>query len=111
MRPLLVVTAVALVACQTATPIDPARSLAGTWTLVAAERELLDGSRVPDYGAHPSGRLTIDADGRYSLRIFSAERRNFASGDKATGTDAETRQAVLGASTHYGAIVLRNGVL
>lgn len=78
--------------------------LAGSWTLVAADRELPDGTRVPDYGATPAGRLVIDAVCRYSLQIFKRERPAFASEDKAKGTNAEFREAVLGSSTHFGSI-------
>ncbi len=80
--------------------------LAGTWALVAADRELPDGTRVRDYGQAPSGRLLVDDDGRYSLQIFKQERPAFASGDKSRGSDAEYREALLGASTHYGALDL-----
>lgn len=86
-------------AAQAGTP-----SLAGTWTLVAADRRMPDGSVVHDYGAAPQGRLMIDEAGRYALQIFSAERSNFAAGDKAAGTDAEMRTAVLGSSTHFGSL-------
>ncbi|MDR3436598.1 lipocalin-like domain-containing protein [Telmatospirillum sp.] len=79
-------------------------SLAGTWTLVAADVLHADGTRTRDYGAAPKGLLMIDALGRYSLQIFKAERPRFASGDKATGTPAEYEAAVMGSSTHFGTI-------
>jgi hypothetical protein len=47
-------------------------SLAGTWTLVAADVLHADGTRGPDYGAAPKGLLLIDAQGHYSLQIFKA---------------------------------------
>jgi hypothetical protein len=74
-------------------------SLAGTWTLVAADVLHPDGTRGRDYGAAPKGLLLIDAQGHYSLQIFKAERLRFASGDKQTGTPAEYQAAVLGSST------------
>ena len=79
-------------------------SLAGTWTLVAADVLHPDGTRGRDYGAAPKGLLLIDARGHYSLQIFKAERPRFASGDKATGTPAEYQAAVLGSSTHTGTV-------
>ena len=79
-------------------------SLAGTWTLQAADRLLPDGTRAPDYGAHPDGRLMVDDRGRYALVIFKAERPDFASPDKALGTDAEVRAAMLGSSCHHGSL-------
>lgn len=81
-----------------------ALSLAGTWTLVAADVIHADGTRTRDFGAAPKGLLLIDAQGRYSLQIFKAERPHFASGDKQTGTPAEFEAAVLGSSTHFGTI-------
>lgn len=83
---------------------DAAASLAGTWTLVAADVLHSDGSRGHDYGPSPRGMLFIDADGRYSLQIFDSERRPFATGDKLKATEAEYRAAVLGVSSHFGKV-------
>ena len=90
--------------CRSAEVRPPAQSLAGTWRLEVADRLLPDGTRVPDYGAHPDGRLIIDHRGRYALEIFKAERPDFASGEKARGTDAELRAAALGTSCHHGTV-------
>ncbi|WP_057627898.1 lipocalin-like domain-containing protein [Stenotrophomonas terrae] len=84
----------------------PESQLQGTWTLVAADRLLPDGRRVDDYGASPTGRLIIDAHGRYSLQIFKSERPRFGADDKALGTADEFASAVLGSSTHYGTIAV-----
>lgn len=81
-------------------------SLAGTWTLTAADRLKPDGSRERDYGQHPKGRLIIDAQGRYSLQIFDGDRPRIASGDKAKATPAELAGAVIGSSTHYGTVAI-----
>jgi Lipocalin-like domain len=43
-------------------------SLAGTWTLVAADVLHADGTRGRDYGAAPKGLLLNDAQGHYSLQ-------------------------------------------
>nr|WP_102812156.1 lipocalin-like domain-containing protein [Burkholderia humptydooensis] len=83
---------------------DSAASLAGTWTLVAADVEHPNGTRARDYGTAPSGLMMIDREGRYSVQIFKAERKRFVSGDKRSGTDAEYRDAVMGSSTHFGTI-------
>jgi hypothetical protein len=77
-------------------------TLAGTWTLVAADDEQRDGTRVPAYGTSPAGLWIVDRDGRYSLQIFRTDRRRFASGNKRTGTPDEYRDATLGISTHVG---------
>jgi hypothetical protein len=81
-------------------------SLAGTWTLTAADRLHPDGARTRDYGEHPKGRLIIDAQGRYSLQIFNGERLRVASGDKATATPEEFASAAIGSSTHYGTVTV-----
>ncbi|WP_206340804.1 lipocalin-like domain-containing protein [Marinicauda algicola] len=99
---LALVTAAPAAACATARATAP--SLVGTWALVAADRRMSDGSVTRDYDAAPQGRLMIDDAGRYALQIFSAERPNFAAGDKAGGTDAEMRAAVIGSSTHFGSL-------
>jgi hypothetical protein len=44
--------------------------LAGTWTLVAADRLLPDGTREHDYGDAPSGLMMIDTEGRYTVQIY-----------------------------------------
>ncbi len=79
-------------------------SLAGTWTLVAADVQHADGSRGRDYGAAPKGLLIIDKQGHYTLQIFKSERETFSAGDKAKGTPTEYRDAVMGSSTHFGTV-------
>ena len=86
-------------------------SLAGTWTLVAADDLHPDGSRTHGYGEAPKGRLIIDAAGRYSLQIFKSERARFASPDKKKGTPTEFEGAVLGSSTHFGTVSVAADVL
>jgi hypothetical protein len=84
-------------------PITPA-TLAGTWTLSAADVLHPDGSRTPDFGTAPKGMLLIDKQGHYSLQIFRSDRPRFSSGDKAKGSNAEYKAAVMGSSTHFGTI-------
>lgn len=79
-------------------------SLAGTWTLQAADVIHADGRKESDYGAAPKGLLMIDAKGRYSLQIFRTDRKRFASSDRAKGTPEEYAAAVLGTSTHIGTV-------
>jgi hypothetical protein len=93
-----------LLVTTTASAAQP--SLAGTWTLVAADDLHPDGARTHGYGEAPKGRLIIDAQGRYSLQIFKAERLRFASGDKRKGAPAEYESATLGSSTHFGTIAV-----
>jgi hypothetical protein len=89
----------------------PVSTLAGLWTLEAADVQHTDGRRLRDYGEAPKGRLMVDADGRYALQIFKSERVKFASNDKPAGTDAEFKSAVLGSSTHYGTITIEDNLL
>ena len=97
-------TLIGMLLATAATAAQP--SLAGTWTLTAADRLKPDGSRARDYGEHPKGRLIIDAQGRYSLQIFNGDRPRIASGDKATATPEELAGAVIGSSTHYGTLAV-----
>ena len=103
---LAAVLALSAVAAHAAEP-----SLAGTWTLTAADDLHPDGSRTRGYGEAPKGRLIIDAAGRYSLQIFKSERARFASADKKKGTPAEFEGAVLGSSTHFGTVSVAADVL
>ena len=86
------------------TPLPPAvaPSLAGTWTLAAADALKPDGTRGPDYGSNPAGILVFGGDGRYSLQIYRSDRVKFASGDKLHGTPDEYKGASLGMSCHFG---------
>lgn len=86
-----------------ATPANNS-SLSGTWTLVAADVLHADGSRTSDFGTHPMGVLLVDDQGRYSLQIFRTDRPRFSAGDKAKGSDAEYKAAVMGSSTHFGTL-------
>lgn len=81
-------------------------SLAGTWSLVAADVKHPDGSQGRDYGASPEGSLMVDDEGRYALQIFKAERTAFADDDKSRGTPSDYKSAVMGSSTHYGTITV-----
>lgn len=96
----LILPASALLAMPPAMP----PTLAGTWTLAAADVLHADGSRTADFGAKPKGLLLIDKQGHYSLQIFNADRPRFSGGDKAKGSDAEYKAAVMGSSTHFGTV-------
>ena len=77
-------------------------ALVGNWTLVAVDNVTATGMRTHLYGDHPSGDLRFDAKGGYALQMLSADRSRFARADKARGTDAEDRAAVVGANSHFG---------
>ena len=80
-------------------------SFAGTWTLVAADVQKPDGTRVHEYGEHPKGRMMIDEKGRYSIQIFQPDLPNFAA-NESEPTPKEYRDAMEAASTHYGEITV-----
>jgi hypothetical protein len=81
-------------------------SLAGTWTLVAADVLHPDGSRSRDYGDAPKGLLLIDGKGHYSLQLYRTDRPRFADPSKAKATAQEYHAAVMGSSTHYGTVAV-----
>ena len=104
----LIATAILMLAANSEPAVsrDPAAlpSLEGSWSMVSAYEIHPDGSRTTNYGEHPMGFLSVDAEGRYSLQIFKVGRPAFASGDKSRGTADEYRQAVIGSSTHFGKV-------
>jgi Lipocalin-like domain len=77
-------------------------SLAGTWTLTAADEIRPDGKRVHAYGDHPEGQLIFDEAGNYSVWVTRAMRTKFKSGEKSRGTADEYKAASLDISSHYG---------
>jgi hypothetical protein len=79
-----------------------APSIAGTWILTGAEKQLADGTRTLDYGPNPHGLAIFTADGYYSVQIYRAERVKFASGDKFKGTPEEYKEVSLSTSVHFG---------
>jgi hypothetical protein len=81
-------------------------SLEGTWIMTSAYEILADGTRTTNYGEHPNGLMMVDKVGRYSIQIFRPNRPKFGSGDKRRGTPEEYREAVLGASTNTGRVVV-----
>ena len=99
-------TGVGLAADYAASP-----ALAGSWALVRVDNILPDGSRVHLYGERPEGLLVLDADGRYSLQIFSADRPKFTAGDKAKGSPEEYRAAAQGSNAHFGRYRVEGGML
>jgi hypothetical protein len=89
-----------------AKPASPPVTLEGTWDMEAAYEIHPDGSRSTNFGAHPLGRMTVDAAGRYAIQIYRPGRPIFASGDKTRAAPEEYREAVLGSSTHFGTVTI-----
>jgi hypothetical protein len=75
---------------------------AGHWKLIAADKILPDGSRVPDYGAEPHGMAIFTSDGYFVIEVFRDVRVKFASNDRAKGTLEEYKDASLSASCSFG---------
>src|SRR5256885_1799008 len=80
-------------------------SLAGTWTLVAADVEKSDGTRTHEYGEHPKGQMMIDEKGRYSIQIYDPGLANFAA-KESEPTPKEYHDALEAASTHFGQMTI-----
>lgn len=105
MKPWIIAVACAAALTGTAQAEDDGlKSLQGTWVMDSAYEIHPDGSRTTNYGEHPKGLFTVDADGRYNMQIFKVDRPAFASGDKARGTPEEYRAVVVGSSTHFGRV-------
>jgi hypothetical protein len=61
--------------------------LVGTWTLVASDQELPDGSKLKQFGANPKGINVFDANGRFFLMVASADNA-IASKDPSSKTNS-----------------------
>jgi Lipocalin-like domain len=79
-----------------------ANPFVGTWKLIAADKILPDGTRVPDYGTQPHGLAIFTADGYFTVEVFRDVRVKFASNDRAKGTLEEYKDASLSASCSFG---------
>ena len=66
---------------------NPGARLVGSWSLVAVDNVLSDGSHVHIYGDNPQGMLMFDARGHYTLEIMRSGRPTFAANDRTKGTD------------------------
>lgn len=80
--------------------------LIGSWRLIAADKILPDGSQVTDYGTEPHGIAIFTVAGNYAVEIYRDKRMKFASGDRATGTLEEYKDAVFSSSCHFGTYVI-----
>ena len=69
-----------------------AKDLVGTWTPVSAEV----------FGPNPTGNLTFDANGRFSLQLLRADLKKIAANKRDMGTPEENNAIVHGSITYYG---------
>jgi hypothetical protein len=74
----------------------------GNWRLIAADKLLPDGTRVPDYGTEPHGMAIFTADGHFMIDVFRDVRTKFASKDREKGTLEEYKEAQLSSSCSFG---------
>ena len=84
----------------------PRPSIVGTWELLTFESRDSAGTITHPLGRQPKGILIYDRAHRVIAQLFNPDRPRFASGDRATGTDAEVRAAFNGAFAYYGRYVL-----
>ena len=61
--------------------------LVGNWTLVSSDQVRLDGSKLKQFGANPTGINVFDANGRFFVLIASADDSKIASNDKIASTN------------------------
>jgi len=101
-RILLLLAPLVFVVSSAQAQAPAANPFAGTWKLIAADKILPDGTRVPDYGAQPHGVAIFTADGHFVVEVFRDVRVKFASNDRAKGTFEEYKDAALSASCSFG---------
>ena len=89
-----------------------AKQVVGTWTLVSVSNTQPDGKKNPEaFGPNPSGMLTFDAQGRYSLQICRSGRAKFASSARDKGTPQENQATVQGCNPHWGKYTVNEGAI
>jgi Lipocalin-like domain len=77
----------------------------GTWSLVSAANEI-DGKRIENFGSNPLGYMMFTSDGHFSVNFVRANRPNFVSNNRETGTPEENRAAVQGNISAFGTYTL-----
>jgi Lipocalin-like domain len=75
--------------------------MVGTWTLVSLSG---DGAASAPFGAEPKGRMTVDAEGHFSIIIRRADLPKIASNNRLTATGAEGQTIVQGSIAYFGTL-------
>jgi Lipocalin-like domain len=91
---------------------DIARSVVGTWRLVAAKSKAVDGSVEDLYGSAPLGQLIYDSAGHMSVHLLKPNLSKCGTLDRRTCPNPQAREAFdnyLGYWGHY--ILAENTVL
>ena len=80
--------------------------MVGTWTLVSLGG---DGVASAPFGTEPKGRMTVDAEGHFSIIIRRADLPRIASNNRLTATGAEGQTIVQGSIAYYGTLSCGEG--
>ena len=78
----------------------------GTWTLLAFEFRLSDGTVTYPMGKEATGMIIYDANGHMSVQMMRKDRPSFASGDQQKGTPEEIKTALEGYVAYFGDYVI-----
>jgi hypothetical protein len=74
--------------------------LVGTWSFVASNAKLPDGS--PSWGNNPKGLFIIAEDGHFSWQVFRSDRLQLASNNRFRATPAELDANNRGTLAYFG---------
>jgi Lipocalin-like domain len=80
--------------------------MVGTWTLVSLSG---DGAASAPFGNEPKGRMTIDAEGHFSIIIRHADLPKIASNNRLTATGTEGQAIVQGSIAYFGTLTFGEG--
>lgn len=80
---------------------DQKGQLTGSWSLVSAT-VAKDGKNADLFGANPTGSMTFDAGGHFSVVITRVDVAKFASNNREAGTADENKAAVQGSIAYFG---------
>ena len=101
-RILSLIATVALAVSSIHAQVGTTNPFVGSWKLIAADKLLPDGTRVPDYGAEPHGMAIFTADGHFMIDVFRDVRTKFVGKDREKGTFEEYKEAQLSSSCAFG---------
>lgn len=101
-RILSLIATVALAVPSIHAQVGATNPFVGSWKLIAADKLLPNGTRVPDYGAEPHGMAIFTADGYMMIEVFRDVRIKFAGNDRTKGTFEEYKDASLSSSCSFG---------
>ncbi len=76
--------------------------LVGTWMLVSSERTRADGTMYLPYGAHPSGTLMFQRNGRFAAILINSNVPKYASNSREQPTPEEALAAAKGTNAFFG---------